>query len=80
MASLEFRFRRPYAPLPQQLDVVEAAIIPRHLFAGRDPLRIPASNAPIGTGPFRVSWYRAGSEIRCTANPTISAEHRGWTR
>lgn len=66
--TVEFRFRRPYAPLLQQLDVEEAPIMPRHLFAGSDPLRNPANTAPIGTGPFRFVLYRSGSEIRYAAN------------
>ncbi|MEJ7811302.1 MAG: ABC transporter substrate-binding protein [Gemmatimonadaceae bacterium] len=67
-STVEFRFRRPYAPLLQQLDMVEAPIIPRHVFAGGDPLRNPANTAPVGTGPFRFVSYRAGSEIRYAAN------------
>ena len=66
--TVEFRFRRPYAPLLQQLDVEEAPIMPKHVFAGSDPLRNPANVAPIGTGPFRFVSYRSGSEIRYAAN------------
>ncbi len=67
-ATVVFQFRRPYAPLLQQLDVVEAPILPKHLFAGSDPLRNPANVAPVGTGPFRFVSYSAGSEFRYTAN------------
>lgn len=67
-STVEFRFRRPYAPLLQQLDVVEAPIVPRHLFAGTDPLRHPANRTPVGTGPFRFAAHRSGSEIRYVAN------------
>lgn len=66
--TVEFRFRRPYAPLLQQLDVEEAPIMPRHVFAESDPLKNPANTAPIGTGPFRFESYRSGSEIRYAAN------------
>ncbi|MGQ0540037.1 MAG: ABC transporter substrate-binding protein [Gemmatimonadaceae bacterium] len=66
--TVVFQFRRPYAPLLQQLDVVEAPILPRHVFAGTDPLKNPANVAPIGTGPFRFVSYRTGSEIRYAAN------------
>ena len=52
-STVEFRFRRPYAPLLQQLDVSEAPIIPKHIFAGTDPLTNPANTRPIGTGPYR---------------------------
>ncbi len=67
-STVEFRFRRPYAPLLQQLDVVEAPILPRHRFAGQDPLRNSANTAPVGTGPFRFVAYETGSEIRYAAN------------
>lgn len=67
-STVEFRFRRPYAPLLQQLDVVEAPILPKHVFAGSDPLRNPANRAPIGTGPFRFVSYQANGDIRYAAN------------
>lgn len=78
--TVEFRFKRPYAPLLQQLDVVEAPIVPRHVFAGSDPMRNPANRAPVGTGPFRFVSYSMDREIRYAANrdyfagaPTIDA-------
>lgn len=67
-STVEFRFRAPYAPLLQQLDVEEAPIMPQHVFAGSDPLRNAANVAPVGTGPFRFVSYRSGSEIRFAAN------------
>lgn len=66
--TVDFRFRRPYAPLLQQLDVVEAPMLPRHVFAGGDPLRHPANTAPVGTGPFRFVAYADNAEIRYEAN------------
>ena len=67
-STVVFSFRRPYAPLLQQLDVSEAPILPAHLYAGRDPLRNPVNVAPVGTGPFRFASYVPHSEIRYTAN------------
>ena len=66
--TVVFQFRRPYAPLLAQLDVVEAPIIPRHVYVGTDPLRNPANMAPVGTGPFRFVSYEPGTEIRYAAN------------
>ena len=68
-STVELRFRRPYAPLLQQLDVSEAPIIPRHVFAGSDPLRNPANIRPVGTGPYRFVSYQPSGEIRYAANP-----------
>jgi peptide/nickel transport system substrate-binding protein len=67
-STVVFRFHRPYAPLLQQLDVVEAPILPRHVFAGSDPERNPANHAPIGTGPFRFVSHRPEVELRYARN------------
>ncbi len=66
--TVQFLFRRPYAPLLQQLNVEEAPIMPQHVFQAGDPLRNPANNAPVGTGPYRFVAYTPGSEIRFEAN------------
>ena len=66
--TVEFRFKRPYAPLLQQLDEVEAPILPRHVYQGSDPLRSPANTHPVGTGPFKFVSYQPDREIRYEAN------------
>ncbi len=68
-STVVFRFRRPYAPLLQQLDADESPILPRHLFSGQDALRNPANSAPIGTGPYRFRSHDSNRDIRLTANP-----------
>lgn len=64
-----FRFREPYAPLLQRLDVVEASILPRHLYEGTDVQSAPANLQPIGTGPFRFVTYRKGDFVELARNP-----------
>lgn len=69
-----FRFKQPYAPLLQQLDVTEAPIIPMHLYAGSDPAENPVNAAPVGTGPFAFVSYTPDSEIRLKRNAAYWAE------
>lgn len=68
--TVEFRFRTPYAPLLQQLNVHEAPILPRHVFEGTDPLTNSATREPVGTGPFRFESHEPDIEIRYAANPS----------
>ncbi|MBA2291822.1 MAG: hypothetical protein H0W15_05125, partial [Gemmatimonadales bacterium] len=67
-STVVFHLSQPYAPLMQQLDVVEAPILPRHIYAGTDPQTNPANSSPVGTGPFRFVESRAGAELRYAAN------------
>ena len=66
--TVVFRFKQPYAPFLQQVDVVEAPILPKHIYLGTDPLKNPRNLAPIGTGPFRFVSYAPDAEIRYRAN------------
>ncbi len=65
-----FRLRRPYSPLLQRLDVVEASIIPKHAYAGQDLLAGEATRHPIGTGPFRFVSYAPADRVVLERNPT----------
>jgi peptide/nickel transport system substrate-binding protein len=58
-----FRLRRPYSPLLQRLDVVEASIIPKHVYTGQDLLTGDATRHPIGTGPFRFVSYTPADRV-----------------
>ena len=64
-----FRLKRPYSPLLQRLDVVEASIIPRHQYAGQDLLNGEGTRHPIGTGPFRFVSYAPGKSVVLERNP-----------
>jgi peptide/nickel transport system substrate-binding protein len=63
-ATVVFRFKEPYAPLLRRLDVIEAPILPRHIYAGSDIQTHPANLQPIGTGPFKVVEYVKGDRVR----------------
>lgn len=64
-----FRLKRPYSPLLQRLDVVEASIIPRHQYAGQDLLSGEPTRNPVGTGPFRFVSYAPGNNLVLARNP-----------
>ena len=66
-----FRLKRPYSPLLQRLDVVEASIIPRHQYEGQDLLSGEPTRRPIGTGPFRFVSYAPGNNLVSSETRTI---------
>jgi peptide/nickel transport system substrate-binding protein len=45
-----------------------AYIVPRHIYAGSDPLANPANNAPIGTGPWKFREWVRGSHFAYAKN------------
>lgn len=67
--TVVFRFKQPYAPFLQQLDVTEAPMVAKHVYEGTDPLTNPANQAPVGTGPFKIVTYTKGTEVRMERNP-----------
>ena len=71
-----FRLERPYSPLLQRLDVVEASIIPRHMYAGQDLLTGEATRRPIGTGPFQFVSYAPGDKVILERNRRYFREGR----
>ncbi|MBE9603344.1 hypothetical protein IAI18_00570 [Acetobacteraceae bacterium H6797] len=64
------RLKRPHPALLAQLDVTEAAILPRHLYEGTDPLTNPYNMRPVGTGPYRFVSYEAGRQTVFARNDT----------
>jgi peptide/nickel transport system substrate-binding protein len=73
--TVVFRFREPYAPLLQQLNVTEAPILPRHVYEGvADATTAAANLRPIGTGPFRFVSYAADEQVVLERNPDYFKE------
>jgi peptide/nickel transport system substrate-binding protein len=66
--TVVFRLHRPHPALLRQLDVTEAPIIPRHVYAGTDLNQNPANLRPVGTGPFRFESYRRDDQIVLVRN------------
>lgn len=64
-----FRFKEPYAPLLRRLDVVEAPILPKHVYEGTDIQNNDANLKPVGTGPFKFAEYVKGDRVRLVRNP-----------
>lgn len=67
--SLEFKLKRPYPALVQQLDVTEAPILPRHVYGEGDIEKNPANLKPVGSGPFRFESYAKDDRIVLARNP-----------
>jgi peptide/nickel transport system substrate-binding protein len=60
------------APSPvifSALNSYESQILPRHIYAGSDPLANPANLKPIGTGPFMFKEWARGEHIVLERNP-----------
>jgi len=69
-ATVEFRLKRPYPALLQQLDVTEAPILPRHVYGVGEIERNPANLKPVGSGPFRFESYAKDDRVVLMRNPT----------
>ena len=43
-------------------------IVPRHIYAGSDPIKNPANDAPVGTGPWTFKQWVRGSHFEYARN------------
>jgi peptide/nickel transport system substrate-binding protein len=64
--TIVFRYSRAYAPALLKLGM---GIIPEHLFSHKDVRRSVYARAPVGTGPYTFSEWKAGRYIILEANP-----------
>jgi peptide/nickel transport system substrate-binding protein len=69
-STVKFVLKQPFSPLPVFLGYT-AGIVPKHLLEKQDINAAPDFNkkAPVGTGPFKIKEYVAGSHVAVTANP-----------
>lgn len=67
--TVVFRFKQTYGPLLQRLDVVEAPIVAKHIYEGKNVQTDPANLKPVGTGPFKFAEYIKGDRITLERNP-----------
>lgn len=56
--------KQPFQPFLLMFDVTACAIVPKHLFDGRDYRTAPAVQHPIGTGPFKFTEWQRGNFVR----------------
>ena len=66
--TIVMRFKQPYAPLLQRLDVTEAPIVAKHIYEGTDPMTAEANLTPVGTGPFKFVEYAQGDSVTLERN------------
>ncbi len=66
--TVVFRFKQPYGPLLQRLDVVEAPIVAKHVYEGQDPTKADANLKPVGTGPYKLAEYVKNDKVRLVRN------------
>lgn len=66
--TVVFRFKTPYAAFLALIEKVNAPILPKHVYAGTDPLTNPANQKPVGTGAFKFSESVKGDHYTLVRN------------
>jgi peptide/nickel transport system substrate-binding protein len=61
--TVVLRLKHPQVSLIYSLGNFAGAILPRHIWEGKDVARDPHNRQPIGTGPFKLVEYVAGDHI-----------------
>ena len=57
------------APNVAMLDYLTIGILPAHLLEGRDLITDPFNQAPVGTGPYKLTAWDMGQSITLEKNP-----------
>ncbi len=63
------RLAFPAAVVGSYLHGQQFNIVPRHIYAGSDPLTNPGNAAPVGNGPYKFKEWVRGSHITLVRNP-----------
>ncbi len=66
----------PSPMIMNALSGFESPMLPKHIYEQGDPLRNPANNAPVGTGPFRFVEWQRGSHIELERFPGYWEEQK----
>ena len=68
--KVTIRLKQPFGPFLISLACIQgSAIMPEHVFKGTDVRANPAnSDAPVGTGPFKLVKWQRGSSIELVRN------------
>jgi peptide/nickel transport system substrate-binding protein len=66
--TVVIRLTAPFAPFLMQQTVLDAPIIPQHVYGGSDINTNPANQRPIGTGPFKFAEWNRGASLKVVRN------------
>jgi peptide/nickel transport system substrate-binding protein len=70
--------KQPYGPFIDFLTADNAAIQPKHLYDGTDPLTNPYNQHPVGTGPFMFKSWTPGQSITLIRNPNYWSKDKPY--
>jgi peptide/nickel transport system substrate-binding protein len=78
--TVKIKLHQPYGPFLKALACAQgAAIMPKHIFEGTDPLANEASiSKPVGTGPFKLVSWKRGDQIVLDRNEDYHAKPRPY--
>lgn len=66
--TVVFKLKKPDASFLSAVSYLGSFILPKHIYEGTDWATNPATQKPIGTGPFKFVSYQKGVSITLNAN------------